>query len=45
MTLFTDVGPLSIYSPVTLYLSPATRILTENPWDGISGVKVGVFWS
>ena len=29
--LFTDVEPFSKYSPVTLHLSPATRILNENP--------------
>jgi len=32
MTIFySDVEPLSKYSPVTLHLSPATRILNENP--------------
>ena len=29
--LYSDVEPLSKYSPVTLQLSPATRILNENP--------------
>ena len=37
------MGPLSIYSPVTLHLSPAARILKENPGDGSGGMKVGVF--
>ena len=32
MTIFyPDVEPLSKYSPVMLDLSPATRILNENP--------------
>ena len=32
MTIFySDVEPLSEYSPVILHLSPATRILNENP--------------
>ena len=32
MTIFySDVEPLLKYSPVTLYLSPALRILNENP--------------
>ena len=32
MTIFySDVEPLSQYSPATLYLSPATGILNENP--------------
>ena len=32
MTIFhSAVEPLSKYSPVTLHLSPATRILNENP--------------
>ena len=32
LTIFySDVEPLSKYSPVTLHLSPATRILNENP--------------
>ena len=32
MTIFdSDVEPLSKYSPVMLHLSPATRILNENP--------------
>ena len=26
-----EMGPLSQYSPLTLHLSPATRILSENP--------------
>ena len=31
LTIFySDVEPLSKYSPVTLHLSPATRILNEN---------------
>ena len=31
MTIFySDVEPLSKYSPVMLHLSPATRILNEN---------------
>ena len=29
--LYSDVEPLSKYSPVMLHLSPATRILNENP--------------
>ena len=28
---YSDVEPLSHYSPVMLHLSPATRILNENP--------------
>ena len=28
---FSDMEPLSHYSPVLLHLSPAARILTENP--------------
>ena len=32
MTIFySDVETLSQYSPVKLHLSPATRILSENP--------------
>ena len=32
MTIFySDTEPLSKYSPVTLHLSPVTRILGENP--------------
>ena len=32
MTIFySDMEPLSKYSPVTIQLSPATRILSENP--------------
>ena len=32
MTIFySDVEPLSKYFPVPLHLSPATRILDENP--------------
>ena len=32
MTIFySDMEPLSQYSPVQLHLSPATRILSENP--------------
>ena len=32
MTIFySDMEPLSKYSPVTLHLSPSTRILNENP--------------
>ena len=32
MTIFySDEEPLSQYSPITLHLSPATRILNENP--------------
>ena len=32
MTIFfSDMEPLSQYSPVKLYLSPVTRILSENP--------------
>ena len=41
---FSDVEPLSkICSPVTLHLSPATRILNENPanafliWSMLAG--------
>jgi len=29
--LYSEVEPLSKYAPVTLHLSPATRILNENP--------------
>ena len=29
--LYSDVETLSKFSPVTLHLSPATRILNENP--------------
>ena len=36
---FSDVEPLSKYSPVTLHLSPATRILNENP------ANVFLIWS
>ena len=32
--LYSDVEPLSKFSPVALNLSPATRILNENP-DGL----------
>ena len=32
--LYSDVEPLSKYSPVTLHLSPATRILTDNSDEG-----------
>ena len=32
--LYSDVEPLSKYSPVTLHLSPATRILNDNPDEG-----------
>ena len=39
MTIFySDVEPTSQFSPVTLHLSPATRILNENP-DG----KVNIY--
>ena len=31
MTFYSDMEPLSKYSPVTIQLSPATRILSENP--------------
>ena len=31
INIFSDVKSLSKYSPVTLHLSPATRILGENP--------------
>ena len=34
--LYSDVEPLSKYSPVTLHLSPATRILNENPGKWIN---------
>ena len=34
MTIFIQMAPLSKYSPVTLHLSPATRILSENPENG-----------
>ena len=30
-TFYSDVEPFSKYSPVMLHLSPATRILNENP--------------
>ena len=36
---FSDVEPLSKCSPVTLHLSPATRILNENP------ANVFLIWS
>jgi len=37
MTIFySDVEPLSKYSPVTLHLSSAARILNENP--GVYGI-------
>ena len=29
--IYSDEEPLSEYSPVTLHLSPATRILNGNP--------------
>ena len=29
--LYSDLEPLSQYSPVKLHLSPVTRILSENP--------------
>ena len=32
--LNSDVEPPSKYSPVTLHLSPATRILNDNPDEG-----------
>ena len=32
--LNSDVEPLSKYSPVTLHLSPATRILNDNSDEG-----------
>ena len=28
---YSDMEPLSKYSPVTLHLSPASRVLSENP--------------
>ena len=31
---YSDAGPLSKYSPVTLHLSPAPRILNDNPDEG-----------
>ena len=44
MTIFySEVEPLSKYYPVTLHLSPATRILNENPASKVnhkSPVKV-----
>ena len=30
-TFYSEVEPFSNYSPVTLHLSPATRILNKNP--------------
>ena len=36
---FSDVEPLSNCSPVTLHLSPAARILNENP------ANVFLIWS
>ena len=33
-TFYSDVKPLPKYSPVTLHLSPATRILSQNPAMG-----------
>ena len=36
---FSDVEPLSKCSPVTLHLSPAARILNENP------ANVFLIWS
>ena len=32
---YLDMEPLSEYSPVTLHLSPATRVLNENPGRGL----------
>jgi len=32
--LYSDMEPLSKYSPATLHLFPATRILDENPDEG-----------
>ena len=35
LTIFySDLEALSKYSPVMLHLSPATRILSENPKNG-----------
>ena len=31
---YSDIEPLSQYSPLTLHLFPATRILNENPLKG-----------
>ena len=43
MTIFYSVvEPLSKYSPVTLHLSPAVRILNENP--GVYGFFFSVRW-
>ena len=53
MTIFySDVEPLSQYFSVTLYLSPATRILSKNPavqnshWNqsGVTGLDFHQFW-
>ena len=36
MTIFySDMEPLSKYPPVTLQLSPSTRILNENPVEAL----------
>ena len=41
MTIFySDVEPLSEYSPVMLHLSPATRILNENPYNDFLQVSL-----
>ena len=32
--LYSEVEPLSKYSPVMLHLSPATKILNDNPDEG-----------
>ena len=42
MTMFySDVEPLSKYSPEMLHLSPATRILNENPVGTCKAVSMG----
>ena len=35
--IYSDLGPLSKYSPVMLNLLPATRILDENPVHSSNG--------
>ena len=42
-TFYSDVKPLSNYSPVMLHLSPATRIRNENPgseWSRITDLNL-----
>ena len=37
MTIYSELAPLSKYSPVMLHLFPATRILNENPVHSSNG--------